>query len=55
MNRNKFFATLGKSTILVAIATAIPFKFFSNLNRVSREKKIKIAIHPSAVKRNGKV
>ena len=55
MNRNKFFATLGKSTILIAIATAIPFKFFSNLSKASREKKIKIAIHPSAVKRNGKV
>ncbi len=55
MNRNKFFTTLGKSTLLLAIASAIPFNFFSKLSKVSTEKKIKIAIHPSSVKRNNKV
>lgn len=55
MNRNKFFTTLGKSTLLLAIVSAIPLNFFSKLDKVSREKKIKIAIHPFSVKRNNKV
>jgi len=55
MNRNKFFTTLGKSTLLLTIASAMPFNFISKLSKVSTEKKIKIVIHPSSVKRNNKV
>jgi len=55
MNRTKFFGTLGKGAVAAAITAAIPFKFFSILSKVSRQKKIKVVVHPSAVKRNGKV
>ena len=55
MDRNKFFRTLGKSTLFLAVASAIPFNFISKLSKVSTEKKIKIVIHPSSVKRNNKV
>ncbi|MHB8906193.1 MAG: hypothetical protein ACYC4T_12695 [Melioribacteraceae bacterium] len=55
MNRNKFFTTLGKSTLMLALASALPVNLFSKLSRVSIEKKIKIVIHPSSVKRNNKV
>ena len=55
MNRNKFFRTLGKSSLLLAIASAMPLNLFSKLDKVSKEMKIKIVIHPSSVKRNNKV
>lgn len=55
MNRNKFFTTLGIGALVASITTVIPFKFFSNLSKASRQKKIQVSVHPSAVKRNGKV
>ena len=55
MNRNKFFGTIGKGTLVAAVISFIPFKIFSNLSKASERKKIKVSIHPSAIKRNGKV
>jgi hypothetical protein len=55
INRNRFFGTLGKGAVAAVITAAIPFKFFSNLSKASRQKKIQVVVHPSAIKRNGKV
>jgi len=55
MDRNKFFGTLGKGALVAAVSALMPFKMFSNLPKAYGGKKIKISIHPSAIKRNGKV
>jgi hypothetical protein len=54
MNRKKFFGFLGKSSIVAAIASIMPYKYFSNAFKNSLPK-IKVTIHPSAVKRSEKV
>lgn len=55
INRNKFFASFGKGLLVTALAGAVPFKLFSKLSKASGQNKINVAIHPSAIKRNGKV
>lgn len=55
INRKKFFGTVGKNAFIAAIASAIPYKFFSSVIKASDKKKIKVAVHPSAVKRTSKV
>ncbi len=55
INRNKFFITLGKGALVTAITAAVPFKFFSKLSKTSGQNKIQVVVHPSAIKRNGKV
>ncbi|MEW6701287.1 MAG: hypothetical protein AB1298_01075 [Bacteroidota bacterium] len=56
INRKKFFGTVGKNVFIAAIASVIPYKFFSSVVKASdkNKKKIKTAIHPSAVKRTNK-
>ncbi len=54
INRRNFFGMLGKSAIVTA-AAALPAKFISSVDRISKKEKIKIVIHPSAVKRTKKV
>lgn len=46
---------LGKGAFLAVAASAIPFNFFNKIAKASEQKKIKVEIHPSAVKRNNKV
>lgn len=53
INRRNFFGMLGKSAIVTA--AALPAKFISSVDRISKKEKIKIVIHPSAVKRTKKV
>ena len=55
ISRRNFFGTLGKGAVLAATATVLPIKLISSVNKVSKKEKIKIAIHPSAVKRTKKV
>ena len=55
INRNKFFGALGKVAVATVITVAVPFKLFSKLSNTSRQKKIQVVVHPSAIKRNGKV
>lgn len=55
MNRNKFFGAIVKGAVAIAITAAVPLKFFSNLSKASRQNKIQVVVHPSAIKRNGKV
>ncbi len=55
INRRSFFSTFGKGAVITAVAAALPTKFISSVERVSKKEKIKIVIHPSAVKRAKKV
>ncbi len=55
ISRNKFFGAIGKGVIATAITAALPIKFFSNVSKTTRQEKIKVAVHPSAIKRNDKV
>jgi len=50
MDRKRFFQNLGKGALFVALLKAFPLKFFNNVNR--NAKKVKVKIHPSAIKRN---
>jgi hypothetical protein len=54
LNRKNFFGKIGKSALVAAVASVIPFKFFSSVAKASTNKNIKVKIHPSAVKRNDK-
>jgi len=55
INRKIFFEKIGKGVFVAAVASIIPFKFFTSNGITSTKNKIKIKIHPSAVKRNDKV
>ena len=55
ISRRNFFGTFGKSAVVAAVAAALPTKFISSVDKASKKEKIKIAIHPSAVKRTKKV
>lgn len=50
INRKKFFGNIGKGFLLIAVVKYFPFKFIKNINRNSA--KVKVTIHPSAIKRN---
>jgi len=52
--RKKFFSILGIGVLAVTAASLLPFKLFKSPVKVIRGEKIKIAIHPSAVKRTNK-
>lgn len=53
-NRKKFFEKIGKAALVIGLASVLPIKFFgTKKKRINR--KIKVYIHPSAVKRSGKV
>ena len=53
-NRKKFFEKIGKAAVVVGLASMLPIKIFgTKKNRINQ--KIKVNIHPSAVKRSGKV
>ena len=51
ISRKKFFGTLGKGAVVVAIASMLPFNLFAKKEKKSKNK-IDIKIHPSAVRRN---
>ncbi len=55
IDRRSFFSTIGKGVIITAVASALPTKFISSIDRISKKEKINIVIHPSAVKRTKKV
>ncbi|NJD21367.1 MAG: hypothetical protein FIA82_01680 [Melioribacter sp.] len=55
IDRRSFFSTFGKGAIITAVVSALPTKFISSIDRVSKKEKINIVIHPSAVKRTKKV
>ena len=55
INRKIFFEKIGKGVFVAAVASVIPFKFITSVTKASSNKKIKVTIHPSAVKRNDKV
>jgi hypothetical protein len=55
INRKNFFEKIGKGALAAAVASVMPFKFFSSIAKASSNKNIRIKIHPSAVKRNDKV
>lgn len=55
INRRDFFGTFGKGAVITAVAAVLPTKLISSVNKVSKKEKIKIVIHPSAVKRTKKV
>ncbi len=55
INRKNFFEKVGKGAFVAALASVIPFKFFTSVAKASSNKNIKVKIHPSAVKRNDKV
>jgi len=50
INRKKFFGNIGMGLIFIGVMKNLPFKFLSNIKRNS--KKVKVLIHPSAIKRN---
>ena len=53
-NRKIFFEKIGKAALIISVASAIPIKVFGTKKKYVNEK-IKINIHPSAVKRSSKV
>lgn len=55
ISRRNFFGTFGKGAVIAAVAAALPAKLISSVNKVSKKEKIKVVIHPSAVKRTKKV
>ncbi len=55
INRKNFFEKIGKGALAAAVASVMPFKFFTSAAEASSNKNIKIKIHPFAVKRNDKV
>lgn len=55
LDRKKFFNTIGKGALITAIASVLPVKYFTSVVKSSDQNKIKIELHPSAVKRNKKV
>ncbi|MFA7228982.1 MAG: hypothetical protein WC061_08100 [Melioribacteraceae bacterium] len=55
IDRKSFFSMLGKGSVAAAIASVLPVKFLTAAVNSSDPKKVKIEIHPSAVKRNEKV
>ena len=50
IDRKKFFGNIGMGLIFIGVMKNLPFKFLSNIKRNS--KKVKVLIHPSAIKRN---
>jgi len=50
INRKKFFGNIGIGLLFVGLMNNLPLKFLSNIKRNS--KKVKVTIHPSAIKRN---
>jgi hypothetical protein len=50
--RKNFFSTVGKGSLYTFLAAVLPIKLFAS---VKNSDKIKIQIHPNAVKRNNKV
>jgi hypothetical protein len=55
IDRKKFFKTIGKGALVVALSSYLPVKFLSKADKISKQSNPKIKIHPSAVKRNNKV
>jgi len=55
IGRKNFFSTIGKGSIIAAIGSLLPLKYFTSVVKNSNQNKIKIELHPSAVKRNKKV
>jgi hypothetical protein len=52
INRRSFFNKAGKASLVIAALSMLPLKLFDNKKTFRR--KIKVRIHPSAVKRNDK-
>ncbi len=50
INRKNFFGNVGMGLLFIGLMKNLPFKFLNNIKRNS--KKIKVTIHPSAIKRN---
>ncbi len=53
INRKSFFEKIGKASLFVAVSVAVPQYLFGAKKRIN--KKVKVEIHPSAVKRSNKV
>jgi hypothetical protein len=53
LDRKKFFERTGKAFLFTALASLLPVKIFSS--KKTLDKKVKVNIHPSAVKRGNKV
>lgn len=54
IDRRNFFGKIGKVSLIAAVVSVIPFKIFGK-GKISGTQKVKVKIHPSAVKRNNKV
>ncbi len=54
INRKKFFTLVGFSALATTVLNLFPTKIFASVSKAS-EKKIKVNIHPEAVKRIKKV
>jgi hypothetical protein len=52
-NRKNFFEKIGKASLFVAFGAFIPQNLFGSNKKLN--KKVKVEIHPSAVKRINKV
>ena len=48
IGRRKFFGRLGMGALAITVISSLPFKLFAKQNK---EQKVKVLIHPAAVKR----
>jgi hypothetical protein len=53
IDRRIFFGKIGKATLVISLASMLPFKLFGRNKQP--KKNIIVKIHPAAVKRNDKV
>lgn len=56
VKRREFFLNLGKGIAAILLLNSVPVRIFAKKNNAAKlpDKKIKVQIHPLAVKRNSK-